>query len=261
MDRFKAVLTLMRVRHTGQIVGIVAVLSIKQHGLSIQALLAIAAFLCLSIALFAFDDAHDSAGDRLIHPHRPIPAGVFTVTQVYLIGTLFFCLGLASASNLLFQQLVLFLVIAGLGFAVIFVKLTSLVRALFTASMMFLLFPFSMPINTKSLLFGLIVALPHVAGSIAKDFIHRTGDERVGLSPPAQWTRYLASSLFFVCGGVILLPIVLASVSWLYIPLIAPAFVSCLILGYNVLRLQYPKVYIYGGIAMLSTLVAFSITI
>lgn len=261
MDRLKALLSLLRIRHTGQVVGIVAVLSVKQHGMSVQSLLAITSFLCLSMTLFAFDDAHDSAGDRLIHPQRAIPLGVLTVKQVYVIGVLFFFLGLASAFNLLFQQLFIFLTIAGLGFAVIFVKLTSLVRALFTATMMFLLFPFSMPVSEKSLLFGLIIALPHVAGSIVKDFLHRTGDERVGLSPPAQWTRYMASGLFVLCGGVMFLPIAVTSIPWFYFPLISPAVASCMILGYQVFYQQYPKVYIYGGIAMLSTLIAFSLTI
>ena len=261
MNRLKALLSLIRVRHTGQVVGIVTVLSVKRLGFSIQSMLAIASFLFLSIALFSFDDAHDSVGDKLIHPNRPIPTGVFTVKQIYLFGTLFFCLGIASAYSLLFMQFVLFLVVAVLGFTVIFVKLTSIVRAIFTATMIFLLFPFSMSVSSKSLLLGLIVALPHVAGSVTKDFIHLKGDERVGLQPPAYWTRYVASSLFFICGGIILLPIILNLVSWFYIPLIIPTFVSCLILGYKVLNQQYPKVYIYGGIGMLSALVAFSINI
>jgi 4-hydroxybenzoate polyprenyltransferase len=236
-------------------------LSIKRHGFSVQSMLAIASFLFLSIALFSFDDAHDSVGDKLIHPNRPIPTGVFTVNQVYLIGTLCFCFGIASAYNLLFLQFLLFLVVAVLGFAVVFLKLNSIVRAILTASMIFLLFPFSTSISSKSLLFGLIVALPHIAGSITKDFIHLKGDERIGLQPPVYWTRYVASGLFFICGGVILLPIALNLVSWLYVPLIVPTFVSCLMLGYKVLNQQYPKVYIYGGIAMLSTLIAFSINI
>jgi uncharacterized membrane protein YjjB (DUF3815 family) len=50
-------------------------------------------------------------------------------------------------------------------------------------------------------------------------------------------------------------------VSWLYIPLIAPTFTSCLMLGYKVFKRQYPKVYIYGCIAMFSSLLAFSINI
>ena len=261
MDRLKALTSLIRIRHTGQVVGIVTVLSIKRHGFSVQSILAIASFLFLSIALFSFDDAHDSVGDRLIHPNRLIPKGVFTVNQVYLMGAVFFCLGIASSYNLLFYQFALFLVVAVLGFAVIFLKLNSIVRAILTASMIFLLFPFSTSITSKSLLFGLIVALPHVAGSITKDFIHLKGDERVGLQPPAYWTRYVASGLFFICGGVILLPIALSLVSWLYVPLIVPTFVSCLMLGYKVLNQQYPKVYIYGGIAMFSALVAFSINI
>lgn len=261
MNRLKALLSLIRVRHTGQVVGIVTVLSVKRHGFSVQSMLAIASFLFLFIALYSFDDAQDSVGDKLIHPNRPIPTGVLTVNQVYLFGTLFFCLGIASAYSLLFMQFVFFLVVAVLGFAVIFLKLNSIVRAIFTAAMIFLLFPFSMSVSSKSLLFGLIVALPHVAGSITKDFIHLKGDERVGLQPPAYWTRYVAGGLFFICGGIILLPIILNVVSWVYIPLISPTFVSCLILGYKVLNQQYPKVYIYGGIAMLSTLLAFSINI
>jgi 4-hydroxybenzoate polyprenyltransferase len=261
MNRLKALLSLIRLRHTGQVVGIVTVLSVKRHGFTVESLLAIASFLFLFIALYSFDDAHDSVGDKLIHPNRPIPTGVLTVNQAYLFGTLFFFLGVTSAYNLLLIQFVLFLVVAVLGFAVIFLKLTSMVRAIFTAVMIFLLFPFSMSVSSKSLLFGLIVALPHVAGSITKDFIHLEGDERVGLQPPAYWTRYVASGLFFICGGIILLPIILNVVSWHYIPLIVPTLVSCLILGYKVFNQQYPKVYIYGGIGMLSALVAFSINI
>jgi 4-hydroxybenzoate polyprenyltransferase len=242
-------------------VGIVTVLNVKIHGFTLQSMLAIASFLFLSIALFSFDDAHDSVSDKLIHPKRPIPEGVFTVNQVYLLGTVFFFLGTASSFSLLLYQFALFLIVAVLGLSVIFLKLNSIVRAILTASMIFLLFPFSMSITSKSLLFGLIVAIPHVAGSIAKDFIHREGDERIGLQPPARWARYVASGLFFICGGVMLLPIALDLVSWLYVPLIVPTFVSCLILGYKVLNQQYPKVYIYGGIAMLSALVAFSINI
>jgi len=261
MDRIKAFLALIRVRHTGQVVGIVTVLSFKSRGFSIQSMLAIASFLFLSIALFSFDDARDSVSDRIIHPKRPIPKGVFTVNQVYLIGIVFFCLGMLSSYSLTFYQFVLFLVVAVLGFSVIFLKLNSILRAIFTASMIFILFPFSMSINSKSLLFGLIVALPHIAGSITKDFIHLKGDERIGLQPPARWTRYVASFLFFMCGGVILLPIILNLVSWLYVILILPTFASCLILGYKVLNRQYQKVYIYGGIGMLSALVAFSLNI
>lgn len=60
--------------------------------------------------------------------------------------------------------------------------------------------------------FGLIFALPHVKESIEKDFIHRTEDKKVGLSPPAQWTRDLASDLVF-WWGVILLPSIMTSIS------------------------------------------------
>lgn len=261
MKKMKAFATLMRVRYTGQVVGIVLTLSIKSFGISSQSMFAIASFLCLCIALFSFDDAHDHMSDLIIHPGRPIPRGEFTVNQVYLIGVISFCLGVMSTFGLMLFQIILYLVAAILGFSVIFLKLPSILRAAFIASMIFILIPFSISISLKSLLFGLIVALPHLAGSIAKDFIHSKGDERIGLQPPADWERYVASFIFFMGGMIILLPILLNLVAWFYIPLILPTFTSCLILGIKVLSKHYQKVYIYGGIGMISALVAFAINI
>jgi len=245
-------------RHTGQVVGIVTILSIKRHGFSILSFFAISSFLFLSIALFSFDDAHDSASDRIVHPQRPIPKGTFTVTQVYALGSVCFGLGLVMAYGLQLFQFILFLVVAVLGLSVIFIKLSSLAKAILTAIIIFLLFPFSTDLNVTSFLFGLIVALPHIAGSMTKDFIHSQGDKELDLSPPAEWLRYIASAIFFISGGIIWVPIILQLVTWLYIPLIFPTFISCLLLGSTVLRKQNQKVYIYGGIAMVSTLLAFA---
>lgn len=261
MERLRAFSALMRFRHTGQIIGIVSILSIKSHGVSAQSIFAITASLFLSIALFYFDDAHDHKSDLKAHPERPIPLGILTSNQVYLIGTASLCLGISFAASLTPSQLVLFLSAAVMGLASIFLKLVSIIRAAFTASMIFLLFPFSTSISLKCILFGLIVAFPHVAGSIAKDFIHSRGDERIGLQPPKYWTRYMASLIFFMSGGLILIPPILNLVDWLYIPIIFPTLMSCLVLGINVLRRQYRKVYVYGGIGMISSLVAFAISI
>ena len=261
MAHLKSFLALVRVRHTAQVVGIVSVLSLKSNGFSVQSFFTIASFLFLSVALFSCDDAHDYVSDSLIHPERPIPKGVFTPNQVYLIGAISFSLGILFAANLMFYQFILFLSVAVLGFSVIFLKLGSILRAIFISSMIFILFPMGMIISLKSILFGLIVALPHFAGSVTKDFIHLKGDEKIGLQPPLDWSRYLAGFAFFMSGGIILLPVILNLVTWLYMPLVFPTFVSCLILGGKVLSRQYQKVYIYGGIGMISALVAFATNI
>ncbi|MFX0095105.1 MAG: hypothetical protein ACFFBD_25445 [Candidatus Hodarchaeota archaeon] len=198
LELLKAFLSIIRMRHTGQVVGIVTILSIKSHGFSIPSLLAILSFLFLSIALFSFDDAHDSASDRIVHPKRPIPRGTFTVTQVYVLGSIFFGSGLLIAYGLQLFQFILFLVVAVLGLLVIFVNLSSLVKATLTAIIIFILFPFSAHLDVTSFLFGLIVALPHIAGSMIKDFIHSPGDKIVNLSPPAEWLRYVAVQYFLL---------------------------------------------------------------
>jgi hypothetical protein len=113
----------------------------------------------------------------------------------------------------------------------------------------------------KSTLFGLIVALPHIAGTIAKDFIHSKGDANIGLQPPPPWTKHLASFLFFLTGGIILLPIMLSMVPWWYMLLVIPTLTSCLFLGFKVIRSQYDKVYIYGGVGMVSVLLAIATSI
>ena len=256
----KALLGLVRVRYTAQVVGIVSVLSIKSNGITTSSFLAITAFLFLCIALFSYDDAHDHVSDAIAHSKRPIPQGVFTPNQVHLIGSVFLLLGILVASALILAQLLVFLVIVIIGFAVIFVKLNPVLRATFNASMIFLLFPFT-SMRLEMILFGLIVALPHIGGSLAKDFLHSKGDETIGLQPPLDWARYLSSFIFFMSSGIILLPIVLNLLSWVYIPLIFPTLLSSLILGRKFLSRQYKRVYIYGGIGMVSTLVAFALTI
>ncbi|UCH37883.1 MAG: UbiA family prenyltransferase [Candidatus Bathyarchaeota archaeon] len=261
LNRLKGLIALVRVRHTGQVIGIVSILSLKRTGFSFQSLVPIASFLFLSIALFAFDDAHDYKSDVQNHPNRPIPKGVLTSNQVYIIGISALGAGLVAAMSLALHQLLLFLLVAFLGFLVIFLKLSSLIRAALIGLMMFLLFPFGISIGVKSTLFGLIVALPHIAGTIAKDFIHSKGDENIGLQPPSPWTKHLASFLFFISGGIILFPIMLSLVTWWYTLLIIPTLTSCLFLGFKVIRSQYDKVYIYGGVGMVSVLLAFATSI
>jgi hypothetical protein len=129
------------------------------------------------------------------------------------------------------------------------------------ASMIFALFPFAAPITMTNLIFGLIVVLPHIAGSIAKDVVHATGDARIGLTAPAPWGRYAASALFFVSSGLILLPALLALVDWLYLLLIFPTLASCLLLGVEVLRGHYDRVYRYGAVGMVGALVAIALNV
>lgn len=261
MELIKAILSLIRIRHTGQVIGIISVLSIKSQGITIQSIFAISCYLCLCIALFSFDDAHDYKSDLLAHPERVIPKGVFTTNQIYLVGTTTLFIGMLLASSLMFYQFMIYVSTAILGFIVIFVKMNSILRAIINALMIFLLFPFGISINLKSLFFGLIIAIPHIAGSITKDFLHSKGDEKIGLRPPTNFYRYVASALFFISSGTILLPILFNLVVWYYIPLIFPTFVSSLILGRKVLNRENKMVYLYGAIGMISTLVTFALNI
>ena len=261
MLQVKGFITLLRLRHTGQIVGIVTILSLKSIGFTIETMFAITAFLLLAAAIFFFDDARDEASDRIVHTHRPIPQGVFTTRQVYLMGTIALFLSIGCASLLQIHQIILFLIVAGVGLIVIFVKLESIIRAILSASMIFLLFPFSAPISSTTLLFGLSVALPHIAGSITKDFLHILGDRQIGLQSPVAWAPYAASTLFILTAVVIVLPALFKLVSEFYVLLISPTIMSSLILAYKVFKKQYQKVYIYGGIAMVSTLLAIAVYI
>ncbi len=261
MERMKGFITLMRVRYTAQVVCIVVLLSLKSGGVSSQSMFAIASFLFLSIALFCVDDAYDNIGDLIIHPKRPIPRKIFTVNQVYLIGAILFCFGTLSVLSLMTHQIILYFIAAVLGFSVVILKLSSIWKATLTASMIFILFPFSTDIHLKTLLFGLMVSLPHFAGSISKDFIHWAGDEKIGLEHPKEWLRYLASFTFFINSLIILTPIILNIVPWSYFPMSLPTIVSCLVLGKKILNKKYQKVYIWGGIGMISSLLFISINI
>jgi 4-hydroxybenzoate polyprenyltransferase len=261
MISFKGLFTLLRLRYTGQVVGIVMILSLKSIGFTIQTLFAVTAAILLCIAIFFFDDAHDEASDRIVHKRRPIPQGTFTTRQVYVMGTLALGMGVSCALFLQPHQTLLYVIVASLGLIVIFVKLDSIVKAILSSTMIFLLFPYSTTISNKILLFGLSVTLPHIAGSITKDFLHIHGDQQIGLHAPIAWAVYAASILFGLSAGVILLPAVFTLVSEWYILLVLPTVVSSLLLAYNIVKQHYQKVYIYGGIAMVSTLLAIAIFI
>ena len=257
MQRLKAFAKLMRPRHTAQIVGIVAFLSIVSHGFSTQSLFAVISSLFLSISIFFLDDAHDFESDKLAHPQRPIPKSVVTARQAYTASAILLFTGILFASMLLFYQFAIFLTSTAIAIAIIFLNIKSILRAALSASLIWALFPFGAFPDLKTILFGLIVALPHVGGSIAKDFIHTRGDMIQGLEPPPEWSKYLASAAFFLSSAIVWLPKMLNFVTWLYIPAIIPTYLSCMMLGVRVLKAQFEKVYIYGGIGMCSALAAF----
>ncbi|MEM2922632.1 MAG: UbiA family prenyltransferase [Candidatus Bathyarchaeia archaeon] len=234
-----------------------AILSVTSHGFSLRSLNAIVSSLFLCIALFFFDDAYDYKSDLLIHPHRPIPMGLISIRQVYLSGVVSFIIGMLVALTLPLYQFVIFLTAAVIGVVIVFGRLESILRTAFISFLIGVLPSFSSFPDLKGLLFGLIMALPHVGGSITKDFIHSVGDRIGGLNPPPEWAKYLASSAFFLSSVILWLPKVLNLVTWLYIPPIVFTHVSCIILGINVLRGHYQRVYIWGGIGMCSSLIAF----
>jgi 4-hydroxybenzoate polyprenyltransferase len=253
----KAFVELMRPRHIGQIVGIVAIFTIMSHGFSVQSLYAIVSSFFLCIAIFLIDDAHDYESDQIVHPKRPIPRGLVTVRRAYLLGTFFLFVGVLLASTLVFYQFAFYLLSTVIAMAVIFSNIKSVLRAFFNAFLIWSLFPFAAYPDGRIVLFGLVVALPHIGGSIAKDFLHSRGDVVQGLAPPPVWAKYLASGTFFAAGFVVWLPKLLGFVTWFYIPPIVLTHVSCMILGMRVLKKRYDKVYIYGAIGMCSALIAF----
>jgi 4-hydroxybenzoate polyprenyltransferase len=261
VNRLQGFFTLLRLRHTGQVVGIVTVLSLKSVGFTLQAVLSITAALLLSTATFMFDDAHDESSDRIVHTQRPIPQGIYSGRQVYLMGILALGTGFGCAALLQTYQTLIYLFAASLSVVVIFLPLASSLRAILSAASIFLLFPFSTTLTLKTLVFGLAIALPHIAGSIVKDFLHTRGDQQIGLQTPVHWASPLSSALFTLSAAVLLMPAILQLVPELYVLIILPAVGSSLILSYNVIKKQYQKVYIYGGIAMVSTLLAVALYI
>ncbi len=258
MERLGATARLVRIRHTAQIVGIVIAVSLKSDTNLNSLTSRVASILLLAIALFLLDDAHDYKSDMVVHPERAIPKGTMKPGTVCLAGLALLSSGVIFASFLPMSQLLIFLSITALGLIVIFVTLESTVRSMLTALMIWALFPFSYAsMNLKILLFGLLVGLPHIGGSIAKDFIHSQGDEKIGLAPPSGRSRYVAGSSFFLCSLVVLIPMLLDLVTWIYSLFIFPTFLCSLLLGIMILRNQYEKVYVYGMIGMVATLMAF----
>jgi len=209
------------------------------------------------MSIFLIDDAHDYGSDKVVHRQRPIPQGLITIRQAYTAGAILLFMGLLSASPLLWYQFAIFLASATVAIAIIFLNFKSILRASLTAFLIWAVFPFGAFPDLKTVLFGLIVALPHVGGSIAKDFIHSRGDMIQGLEPPPDWSRYLASAAFFLSGAIVWIPKMLNFVTWFYIPPILLTFISCMMLGVRILKGHYEKVYIYGGIGMCSAMVAF----
>lgn len=252
----KASLRLARLRHTAQVVGIVAVMSGSSHGFSSQTVIAISSAFLASIAIFFLDDARDFESDRIIHLDRPIPEGLITARQAYLIGAALMLGGTLLASALFPYQFAIFLALMAAATAVVFLRLPSALRALLTASIIWALFPFSAFPDLKTVLFGLIVAFPHVGGSITKDFLHSAGDKIQGLKPPPEWMNYVAAFAFIISGLVIWLPVLLGLVTWLYIPPILLTKIACITLAVNVLKRNYERVYTYGRIGMLFALTA-----
>jgi len=257
VEGFKALVRLIRPRHTGHVVGIVAVLSIVSHGFSTQSLFAIVSALFLSIAIFFLDDAYDCRSDRIVHPGRPVPKGLISVRTAYLAGVILMFAGILFASMLLIHQFAIFIALTIIAIGIVFLNLGSVSRAFLTGFVIWGLFPFSAFPDTKIMLFGLIVFLPHVGGSIAKDFLHSSGDREQGLEPPHAWSRFVASLAFFLSCIVIWLPFLLGFASWLYLLPILITMVICVVLGLDVLKGKYQRVYALGRIGMISALLAF----
>jgi len=253
----KAFVKLVRPRYTAQVTGIVAVLSVANHGFCAQSALAVIATLLVSIGVFFLDDAHDVESDKIVHPHRPIPKGLIGIWQAHLIGSILVATGILFASLLSLTQLVFFMVMTAIAISVVFVSLNSVVRAFLTGFIIWALFPFSASLEVRMLLFGLIVMFPHIGGSIAKDFLHSQGDKEQGQKPPPEWSKNVAGTAFLIGAAVAWLPIILGSVNWLYLPPILVTKAICISLGISALKGDFQKTYTYGRIGMFFALIAF----
>jgi 4-hydroxybenzoate polyprenyltransferase len=246
----------VRARHTFQVVGIVAVFSLTTHGFSSQSLYAVVAAFFLSVATFFFDDAHDVESDRVVHPERSISKGEVSARTAYLLGATSLFAAVLLASMLQIQQFVIFIVVSITAIGIVFLNLGSVTRAFLTAFVIWALFPFSAFPEARIMLFGLMISLPHIGGSIAKDFLHSAGDASLGLKPPPHWARYVASIAFFLGSAVVGFPFFLGFTGWLYLPFILPTMITCLLLGVDAAKGEYRRIYIYGRIGMISTLLA-----
>lgn len=257
LQKTNAFARLVRPRHTAQVVGIVAILSIASYGFSTHSLYTILSSFFLSIALFFLDDAHDYKSDIIAHSMRPLPKGLITVRQAYLGGVVALVLGTLFASQLLVHQLLIFSISTTIAVVVIFISIQSTLRACLNAFLIWSLFPFAAFPDLKTTFFGLIVALPHVGGSIMKDFLHQKGDETQRLSGPPDWSRLVAGGAFLATAVVACLPALLGFVSWLYVPPIVVTQICCVILAVKTWKCDYEKVYAFGAIGMCSSLAAF----
>jgi heme O synthase-like polyprenyltransferase len=255
--RSSAYLRVARTRYAAQVSGIVAIFSVRDGFAATKVIPSVASIVLLSMALFFLDDAHDYRSDLIVHPEREIPKGRLKPRDVYMAGVALLSLGVLSASFLSMVQLGVFSAITLLGVAVIFVPMRSTVRSILTASMIWALVLFSHPVfELRTILFGLLVGLPHVGGSIVKDLVHSRGDVEIGLCPPGDHARHVAAVSFFLSIFVAGLLLFLELASWVFAVLILPTIVCSALLGLNVLRRNYEGLYRLGAIGMMSTLAA-----
>ena len=236
--------------------GVTAIASFASHGFTIESIFTIIAIFFLAAGLYAIDDSTDLEADRIIHPQRPLPKGLINQRSTFALGLAFTIVGAFTSVNLRPYQIYLFFTIMTFGFAIIFIKLNALIRALLVSSMMGFLFPFGAFLDLQSILFGLMIGLPHIGASIAKDYLHVQGDSLQGFSSPPIWAKYLAAYLFLISGIVVWIPMILRLVNWLYAPFILVTCLCSLILFLKILKGDYQKVYPLGGIAMTFTLIA-----
>ena len=258
MEKLRTIAGLLRIRHTAQVAGIVALVGLKNRvdfGHLVSPVLAI---LSLTVSLFFLDDAHDYKSDVVVHPGRAVPRGVVASETLLFLGIPILVSAILVALTLSRFQLFCFATIAFSGLVVVYLRLPSVLRSMLAAYMIWALFPFGTgSMNAGTLLFGLVVALPHIGGNIAKDFIHQKGDQKIGLPRPHTKSKYIAASAFLTCSIVLWIPVALGLVNWYYTGFILLTFLSCLFLGAELLLNRFGKVYLLGAVGMIASLLAF----
>lgn len=256
----KAYFSLVKPRHLMYVGSVTAIASFASHGFTVESMFTIIAITLLAAGLFAIDDSTDIEADRIIHPQRPLPSGLISQRSAFVFGLASVIVGAYTSLNLKTYQICLFFAIMTFGFVIIFIKLGTLIKALIVSCMIGFLFPFGAFLDLQSMLFGLMIGLPHIGASIAKDYLHVRGDSLRGLPSPPIWAKYLAAYLFLMSSIVVWVPKILRLVGWLYAPPILVTCLCCFILCLRILKGDYQKVYLLGGIAMTFTLMAFVVS-
>lgn len=175
-------------------------LSDSSHSILQMLLLALAAFMALSFGN-VINDIKDLEGDKINHPHRPLPQGMIQVKTAYFFSVFLFNLSLLSA--LLVSQIHFIVTLIPLIMLILYTLYFKAVP-LFGNLLVSLLVAYTLVFGAlKSNSFEAIL-LPSVLAfilnmerEIIKDFQDREGDLKTGIKTTATLSSLFTTIIFF----------------------------------------------------------------